>query len=103
MTRILYMTDSPNLCSTVRILQGWLPLSQSMGLRAHVVAPPGSKLLPWLLDRHIAHTADPMPWPNRLWPFPGLWHGWRVARWARRCHIDVIHCNEHNIYPFAVL
>ena len=26
-----------------------------------------------------------------------------VARWARRVRVDVIHCNEHNVYPFARL
>jgi glycosyltransferase involved in cell wall biosynthesis len=44
-----------------------------------------------------------MPWPSRRWPLPSLWHAWQLSRWARRHRIDVIHCNEHNVYPFALV
>jgi glycosyltransferase involved in cell wall biosynthesis len=27
----------------------------------------------------------------------------KVARWAHRFKISVIHCNEHDVYPFAIL
>jgi mannosyltransferase len=101
--RILYLTNNPNLGSTARILQCWLPMCPGEGLAGYVVAPPASKLLPWLAEHDVPHLADPMPWPDRRWPLPGLWHAWRVARWAGRNFIDVIHCNEHDLYPFAML
>jgi glycosyltransferase involved in cell wall biosynthesis len=34
---------------------------------------------------------------------PALWHVGRVAGWARWHGVEIIHCNEHNIYPFAAL
>src|SRR5262249_3416277 len=46
---------------------------------------------------------QPMPLPNARWPFPSLWHAWRVARWARKHGVEIIHCNEHDLYLFGVL
>jgi glycosyltransferase involved in cell wall biosynthesis len=101
--RVLYLTDNPTLGGTINILKGWLPLGRSRGLRSHVVTPPGSKFLQWLSAHDIPHTTSPMPWPSLRWPVPSLWQAWRLARWAHRHRIDVIHCNEHNVYPFANL
>src|SRR5262249_28331544 len=88
---------------TIRILQSWLPLMRRRGLTGHVVTPPGSDFLQWLSANEVSHTTSPMPWPSRRWPFPTLYYSWRLARWARRHQIDIIHCNEHNISPFAVV
>jgi L-malate glycosyltransferase len=101
--RVLFLTDNPTLGGTIRILQSWLPLGRLKQIEGHVVVRPGSDFIQWLEANDVPHTANPMPWPNRRWPFPSLWHAWRLARWTRRHRIDVIHCNEHNIYPFAVL
>jgi glycosyltransferase involved in cell wall biosynthesis len=101
--RVLYLTDNPTLGGTINILKGWLPLGRAAGLVGHVVTPPGSKFLQWLAPHDVPHTTSPMPWPSRRWPVPSLWHAWRLARWARRHGIDLIHCNEHNVYPFAAL
>jgi glycosyltransferase involved in cell wall biosynthesis len=101
--RVLYLTDNPTLGGTIRILQGWLLLARDLGLRGHVVTPPGSKFLHWLAANDIPHTTSSMPWPSRRWPVPSLWHAWKLARWARRRGVDIVHCNEHNVYPFAQL
>jgi len=103
LVRVLYLTDNPTLGGTIRILQSWLLLASNEGLVPHTVTRPGSKFLSWLIAHDLPHTTNPMPWPNRRWPVPAFWHAWKLARWARRHDIDLIHCNEHNIYPFAVL
>jgi L-malate glycosyltransferase len=100
---VLFLTDNPTLGGTIRILQSWLLLMRRRGLSGHVVTPPGSDFLRWLAAHDVPHTTSPMPWPSRWWPAPGLYHAWKLARWARRHGIDVIHCNEHNVYPFAVV
>jgi glycosyltransferase involved in cell wall biosynthesis len=100
---VLYLTDNPTLGGTINILKGWLPLGRAAGLIGHVVTPPGSKFQHWLTDHDVPQTTSPMPWPDRRRPLPALWHTWRLARWARRRRIDLIHCNEHNVYPFAAL
>jgi L-malate glycosyltransferase len=101
--RILYLTDNPNLGSTARILQSWLRFGQTDGLRSVLAVQQTGDFSRWLTDHGIPYLVDPMPWPNRRWPLPAIWHAWRVARWARRQGVDIIHCNEHNVYPFAAL
>jgi L-malate glycosyltransferase len=101
--RVLYLTDNPTLGGTIRILQSWLRLAPGEGVRPFVVTPPASKFLSWLAEHGVPHASSPMAWPNRRWPVPSVWQAWTLARWARRRGIDVIHCNEHNVYPFAAL
>jgi glycosyltransferase involved in cell wall biosynthesis len=101
--RVLFLTDNPTLGGTIRILQSWLRLAASEGISPFVVTPPGSKFLSWLADNEIPATICPMTWPDRRWPVPALWQALRLAGWARYHEIDVIHCNEHNVYPFAAL
>jgi glycosyltransferase involved in cell wall biosynthesis len=101
--RILFLTNNPNLGSTARILQSWLLLGKEQGLIGYVVTQRSGDFSRWLEEHQVPHRIDPMPWPSRQWPVPSLWHAWRVARWARRNRIDVLHCNEHDVYPFAVL
>src|SRR4051794_30836412 len=100
---VLFLTNNPNLGSTARILQSWLLLAPRHGLRGAVVAQQPGDFTRWLAAAGIDHLVDPMPWPSRRWPLPGVWHAWKVARWARRRGIEVIHCNEHDVYPFAHL
>ena len=101
--RVLYLTNNPNLGSTARILQSWLRFDQADGLRSAVAVQQAGDFSQWLADHGVPHLVDPMPWPNHRWPLPALWHAWRIARWARQQRVEVIHCNEHNVYPFAAL
>jgi glycosyltransferase involved in cell wall biosynthesis len=101
--RVLYLTNNPHLGSTARILQSWLRLGRADGLAGRVVVQRPGAFARWLGEHGFDHRIDPMPWPDRRRPLPALWHAWRVARWAKRAGTDVIHCNEHNVYPFAVL
>jgi hypothetical protein len=43
--RVLFLNDNPNLGSTVRVLQAWLPLCKPEGVYGHVAARPGSKFV----------------------------------------------------------
>ena len=100
---VLYLTDNPNLGGTVRILQSWLPLARERGIVPRVAVRPGSLFAGWLSDHGFEHVSNPMPWPNRRAPWVSLWHAGRLAAWARRRRVQILHCNEHNIYPFATL
>jgi len=42
-----------------------------------------------------------MPWFNRTRPWQSIWHAMRVAVWAKKQNTELIHCNEHDVYPFA--
>lgn len=50
----------------------------------------------------VSILEDPMPWPDHRAPAT-LWHAARVAWWARRRRVQVVHCNEHDLYPFGQL
>jgi glycosyltransferase involved in cell wall biosynthesis len=101
--KVLFLTNNPNLGSTARILQHWLLLGRQEGLQGFVVARTPGDLVAWLASNGVPHFVNLMPWPSRGWPFPSLWHAWKVARWARRAGVEIIHCNEHDVYPFALL
>ncbi len=99
----LFLTNNPNLCSTSRILQSWLVLGEQHGLKGAVVGRAEGDLVDWLKEREIPCLVDPMPWFDRRRPWHAVWHAHRVARWAKAQRVDIIHCNEHDLYPFVML
>lgn len=100
---VLFLTMNPNLASTTRALQNWLRLGEEANLVGCVAVRQTGELSGWLAEQHIEHVINPMPWPDRKWPVPGMWQAYRLARWARAHHVDVIHCNEHDVYPFGLM
>ena len=100
---VLYLTNNFQLAGTARILTTWLRLGRAAGLGGCVVVPRAGELETWLEHEHVPHLASPMPWPRRGWPVPALREARRVARWARHQGAALVHCNEHDVYPFAVL
>jgi glycosyltransferase involved in cell wall biosynthesis len=102
--RALYLTDNPTLGGTIRILQSWLLLGRQEDIiQGHVAIRPGSDFHRWLDTHQIPYTFNPLPVPNRKQPWQALWHAGTLTAWARRRNVQVIHCNEHNIYPFGAL
>jgi glycosyltransferase involved in cell wall biosynthesis len=99
--RIVYLTNNPTLGSTARVLQDWLLLSKEDGDQAMVALERGGDLVPWLREQGIRHCATPMPWPDRWRPWKWLPQTWRFSRWLRRERVEILDCNEHNIYPFV--
>jgi glycosyltransferase involved in cell wall biosynthesis len=95
------LSNTPILGGTARILQYWLRLGRDSGLQGSLVLRAGSEMCGWARQHDVDCLVDPMPWPNRRRPWDIAWHATRVARWARRAGVDVIHCNEHDVYPFA--
>ncbi len=89
--------------STGRILQHWLQIGARAGLTGSLVVRPGSEYAQWGMSGGVATLVDAMPWPSRRAPWHCLWHALRVARWARRHGVEIIHCNEHDVYPFATV
>ena len=98
----LYLSNAPILGGTARILQSWLLLGRERGWKSHLVVPTRSDLVDWARAERFPVLVDPLPWPNGRLPVKAAWHAWRVARFAGR-GVDLIHCNEHNVYPFLFL
>ncbi len=102
-TRVLFLTNNANLGSTSRILQNWLLMGREHGLLGHVAVQQPGPFAAWLEQQDVPHRVTPMPWPDRWRPARSLWHAWRLARWARARGVQVVHCNEHDVYPFALV
>ena len=102
-TNVLFLTNNANLGSTARILQSWLLLGPAKGVLGNVIATRAGDLTNWLSANSVDYVLDPMPWPDWRWPLTSLSHAWKVARLAKCLGTDVIHCNEHDVYPFAAL
>ena len=101
MVNSVFLTNNPNLCSTSRILQSWLQLGRGNGLQGAVIGQRDGDLIGWLRQNEFRCQTNPMPWPDRWRPWNCGWHALRAARWARKAGVDVIHCNEHDVYPFV--
>jgi L-malate glycosyltransferase len=100
--RVLYLTINPNLGSTARTLQAWLLLGRKSGLEAYVGVKKHGALTAWLEAHQIPYQVNPMPWFDKKNPFKSVRQAWKLARWARRAQVDLIHCNEHDVYPFGI-
>ena len=102
--RPLYLTDNPTLGGTIRILQSWLLLGRQEDLiQGYVAIRPGSDFHQWLDTHQIPYTFNSLPVPSKRRPWQALWQAGKLMAWARRRDVQVIHCNEHNIYPFGAL
>lgn len=101
--RPLFLTNNCELGSTSRILQNWLLLGRARGMEGRVALQKAGPLAEWLEKNAIPHYRSSMPWPDRWRPLPSIWYALRLARWARQERVDVIHCNEHDVYPFALM
>lgn len=101
--RPLIITNNPNLSSTARVLRQWLSGGDGAPLIGCVATRAKGELSNWLENQGIPFHVTPMPMPSKRWPLPGMWHAWRLASWARQQGVNLIHCNEHDIYPFALM
>src|SRR5262245_30445954 len=100
--RVLFLTSNPNLGSTTRTLQAWLLLGRKVGLETCVAIQKRGALTDWLSTHRIPYLVNPMPWFNKKNPGASLFQAWTLARWARRRGVELVHCNEHDVYPFGL-
>ncbi|QDS88340.1 2-deoxystreptamine glucosyltransferase [Rosistilla ulvae] len=97
---ILFLTNNPNLGSTARALLTWAEEIQREGHEVRVVCPTG-RLSQTLTAKGIATLNSSLPWFDRRRPWAAAGAQARVAVWGKNA--DIIHCNEHNVYPFGAL
>jgi glycosyltransferase involved in cell wall biosynthesis len=100
---ILYLTNNPQLAGTARILLTWLGEGRRRGYRGAAVVRDAGRLTEQLAADDVPVLVSPMRWPSRTRPLPTMQELWRVYRWARSQRVELVHCNEHDVYPFGVL
>jgi glycosyltransferase involved in cell wall biosynthesis len=99
--RVLFLTLNPNLGASARVLQEWLLLGPGQGLEGSVVLRQEGDLSRWLGEHGVPHRINPMPWPERWRPWRWARAAWGLLGWARSQGADLVHCYEHELYPFA--
>jgi glycosyltransferase involved in cell wall biosynthesis len=92
---------NPNRASTTATLEGWLRLLQPRGLEPVVVTNQSGTFYEWVRAHGIPAHSVPLPRPDKRWPFPFLRCMWRLRRLVKRYRCQLVHCNEHDLYPVA--
>jgi glycosyltransferase involved in cell wall biosynthesis len=97
--RVLYFTNTTSGVSTNATLRGWLGLLRPRGLEPVVVTDTQGPFFTWLRQQEIPAYCLPLPRPDKRWPFPFFRCLWQLRRIVHRHRCQVVHCNEHDIYP----
>jgi glycosyltransferase involved in cell wall biosynthesis len=97
--RVLYLTMNPNRASTTVPTEGWFRVLRPKGLEPVLASNEIGSFHEWTLAQGIPAFHVRMPVPSEFsipsLPVP-LWKLWRLVR---RFGIQLIHCNEQDIYP----
>ena len=99
--RVLYLTMNPNRESTTVPTEGWFRILRDRGLEPVLVSSTTGPFQAWTGEQGIPCYEVPLPFPDRRRPWPFLTSVARVAWIARRHRIQLVHCNEQNIYPIG--
>jgi glycosyltransferase involved in cell wall biosynthesis len=98
---VLYLTMNPNRASTTVPTEGWFRLLPARGLHPALVSHQPGAFHDWAVETGIPAYAIELPFPSKSRPVPFLRSLWRLRGLVRRHGIELIHCNEQNIYPIG--
>jgi L-malate glycosyltransferase len=96
---VLYLTMNPNRQSTTVPTEGWFRFLGVRGLRPVLVSREHGAFPDWAAASGIPVYYDALPFPAKAQPWRigrSLWH---LRTIVRRHGIELIHCNEHDVYP----
>jgi len=101
MIRVLYLTINPNRQSTTVPTEGWLRLLPDRGLVPVLLSRTSGGFQQWARSQGVPTYENPLPFPDKRHPLPFLRALWFVRRIIRRHGIQIIHCNEQDVYPLG--
>lgn len=96
---VLYLTMNPNRQSTTVPTEGWIRFLTARGLSPVVVSREQGQFPDWVAEQGFPVYYDPMLFPDRRRPWQFIGSLWALRRIVRRHRIDLVHCNEHDVYP----
>jgi glycosyltransferase involved in cell wall biosynthesis len=99
--KVLYLTMNPNRASTTIPTEGWFRLLRSRGLEPVLVSHRLGAFHEWVRQQGIPAYHIPLPPPSKLVPWRFLRSLWQLRRLVKRHGIQLIHCNEQDIYPIG--
>src|SRR5262249_50195167 len=101
MINVLYLTNNAGRASTTVATRGWLQNLMPRGLHPVVVSPVVGEFQEWVeMEGGAFHRID-LPFPDRRQPFRFLASLAQLTWLGRRHRIDIVHCNEQEIYPIG--
>src|SRR5262245_10123039 len=98
---VLYLTMNPNRASTTVPTEGWVHHLREKGLRPVIASHQVGAFHEWALGQGIPAYHVALPFPSKWWPWRFFRSLWQLRRLARRHQIQLIHCNEQDIYPIG--
>jgi glycosyltransferase involved in cell wall biosynthesis len=101
--KVLYLVNIPFLgrASTTVATEGWLRFLRPKGLEPVLACHQPGEFFAWAKKEAIPAYHVCLPFPNKRWPWSFLWSIWQLRRIVKRHGIQLIHCNEHDIYPIG--
>jgi len=99
--RVLYLTMNPNRESTTVPTEGWFRILRSMGLEPVLASSRMGAFQQWAAEQGIPSYSVPLPFPDRRRPLPFVSSLAKLWRISRRHRVELVHCNEHDIYPIG--
>jgi glycosyltransferase involved in cell wall biosynthesis len=99
--RVLYLTMNPNRESTTVPTEGWFRILRAKGLKPVLVSNNNGAFQEWARKQSVPCYEIPLPFPDRRQPSRFLWSLARIAWIGKRHRIQLVHCNEQNIYPIG--
>ena len=97
--RVLYLTMNPNRASTTVPTEGWFRILPARGLEPILVSKEAGAFHEWARAQQIPAFQLSMPVPAEFsfrTLIPSLW---RLRKVVRRFGVQLIHCNEQDLYP----
>lgn len=99
--RVLYLTDNADRASTTVATKGWFRYLKPRGLKPVIASPKLGFFSDWARSQGVSSYRIKLPFPNKLFPLPFLSSFAKLFRLVRKYGIDLIHCNEQNVYPIG--
>ncbi len=99
--RVLYLTINPNRASTTVPTEGWFRLLRPRGLDPVLVSSQSGAFQRWAADAGIPTLEMPLPFPSKTQPAAFLRSLWRLRALIREHRIQLVHCNEQDVYPIG--
>jgi glycosyltransferase involved in cell wall biosynthesis len=92
---------NPNRASTTVPTEGWLRFLRPAGLEPVLVSHEIGAFHTWAVEQGFPALHVPLPFPDKWRPLSFVRSLWRLQQVVRRHRIQLIHCNEQNIYPIG--
>jgi glycosyltransferase involved in cell wall biosynthesis len=99
--RVLYLTANAPGASTLVSTEAWIRALRPRGLRPVLVSHRSAAFDGWSAEHRVPAYRVPLPGPSKSRPW-GFLRSLRTLRTlVKRHRIQLIHCNEHDIYPIG--